>query len=234
MKWLIVTGDDFGMSPGINLGIIEAHHHGILTSAGLMVNRPASEEAVTLARECPILSLGLHLELATDDPELVQVQIERQVARFLELVGTLPTHLDSHHDVHRDPRVLPHVLAWARRGGVPVRGHSEILHVSKFYGQWGGKTHLEQIGVEGILCLLDTELADGVTELTCHPGYVEPGFRSSYAVEREVELRTLCDERVRQAILQRGVELIGFRDLPELAKAGLRHLGDHVGGLPTI
>jgi len=35
-----------------------------------------------------------------------------------------------------------------------------------------------------------------------------------------LELRTLCNERVRQAILQRGIELIGFRDLPEPAKAG--------------
>ena len=226
MKWLIITGDDLGMSPGINLGIVEAHHCGILTSASLLVNRPASEEAAALVRECPVLSPGLHLELATDDPECVHVQIERQVARFLELVGALPTHLDSHHNVHHDPQVLPQVLAWARRSQVPVRGYSEICHVSKFYGQWGGDTHLEQIGVEGLLRLLDEEVRDGVTELACHPGYVEPGFPSSYAAEREVELRTLCDERVRQAILQRGIELIGFRDLPEPAKAGLRHPED--------
>src|SRR5204862_4948409 len=67
---------------------------------------------------------------------------------------------------------------------------------------------------------------DGVTELACHPGYVEAGFRSSYAAEREVELRTLCDERVLQAIRQREIELIGFRDLPGLAKSGLSHPGD--------
>jgi len=143
MKWLIITGDDFGMSSGINLGIIEAHHCGILSSEG----------GRRVARECPVLSLGLHLELATDDPERVHAQIEQQVARFLELVGALPTHLDSHHNVHHEPQVLPHVLAWARRSAVPVRGHSEIRHVSKFYGQWGGDTHLEQIGVEGLLAI---------------------------------------------------------------------------------
>src|SRR2546430_4245759 len=222
MKWLIVTGDDFGMSPGINLGLIEAHHCGILTSASLLVNRPASEAATALARECAVLSLGLDLELATDGPEGVPAQIERQVARFLELVGALPTHLDSHHNVHHEQQVLPHVLAWARRSAVPVRGHSEIRHVSKFYGQWGGDTHLEQIGVEGLLRLLDEEVRDGVTELACHPGYVEAGFRSSYGAERDVELRTRSEERVRQAIRQREIELIGFRDLPGLAKSGLR------------
>jgi len=226
VKWLIITGDDFGMSPGINLGIVEAHHCGILTSASLMVNRPASEAAAALARDCPVLSLGLHLELDAVDPERVHAELERQVARFVELVGALPTHLDSHHNVHHDPRVLPQVLAWTRRVAVPVRGYSEIRHVSKFYGQWDGDTHLEQIGVEGLLRLLDEEVRDSVTELACHPGYVEPGFPSSYASEREVELRTLCDEKVRRAILQRGIALIGFRDFPGLAKSGLRHPGD--------
>jgi predicted glycoside hydrolase/deacetylase ChbG (UPF0249 family) len=220
MKWLIVTGDDFGMSRGINRGVVQAHRDGILTSTSLLVNRPASEEAVALGRECPTLSLGLHLELDANDPERVPAELERQLARFQELVDSGPTHVDSHHDVHHDPRVLPHLLAWARRAGVPVRGHSETRHLQKFYGQWGGETHLEQIGVDGLLRLLDAEIREGVTELTCHPGYVEPGLSSSYAAEREVELRTLCDRRVREAILGREIRLIGFRDLPTILGSG--------------
>src|SRR5207302_10203043 len=121
----------------------------------------------------PDLSRRLQRERATDDPEGDHAQIERQVARFLELVAALPTLLYSHHNVHHEQQVLPHVLTWARRSAVPVRGHSEIRHVSKFYGQWGGDTHLEQIGVEGLLHLLDEEVRDGVTELACHPVYVE-------------------------------------------------------------
>src|SRR5206468_3267974 len=117
------------------------------------------------------------------------------------------------------PRVLPQLLAWARRAGVPVRGHSRARHFSKFYGQWGGETHLEQIGVESLLRLLDAEVRDGVTELNCHPGYVEPGFPSSYAAEREEELRTLCDTRVRHAILEKGIRLIGFREMSSLTTA---------------
>ena len=76
---------------------------------------------------------------------------------------------------------------------------------------------LEQIGVESLLRMLDAEVRDGVTELNCHPGYVEPGFPSSYAAEREKELRTLCDPRVRHAIVEREIRLIGFRELPALA-----------------
>jgi len=127
--------------------------------------------------------------------------------------------VDSHHDVHHDARVLPHVLAGARPVGAPVRGHSEVRHLAKFYGQWGGATHPERIGVEGLMRLLDAELREGVTELSCHPGYVEPEFRSSYLAERELELRTLCDPRVWRALRDRGIQLIGFRDLPARAWA---------------
>jgi chitin disaccharide deacetylase len=217
MKWLIVTGDDVGMSRGINRGIIEAHREGILTSASLLVNGPASEEAAALARACPTLSLGLHLEVDPGHAEQVPAELERQLARFRQLAGAGPTHVDSHHDVHEDPRVLPHLLAWAQGAGVPVRAHGQARRVSRFYGQWGGRTHPERIGVEGLLRLLDAEIREGVTELVCHPGYVEPGFRSSYAAEREVELRTLCNPGVREAIRARQIRLIGFRDLPALA-----------------
>jgi len=217
MKWLIVTGDDFGITSGINRGIVQAHREGILTSTSLMVDRPACEEAATLGRACATLSVGLHLELNPDDPAGIPAELARQLARFVELVGAAPTHADSHHDVHYDRRVLPHALAWSARTGVPLRGCSRARHFPKFYGQWGGETHLEQIGVAGLLRLLDTEIGEGVTELNCHPGYVEAGFPSSYAAEREEELRTLCDERVRQAILEREIRLIGFRELPALA-----------------
>jgi len=221
VKCLIVNGDDFGASRGINRGIVEAHEDGILTSTSLFVDRPASAEAAALGRQHPGLSLGLHLELDPDDPERAAAECERQLARFVELVGEPPTHVDSHHNVHHNPRVLPHVLARAERAGVPVRGHSGARHLGKFYAQWGGRTHAEQVGVEGLLRLLDVEVHEGVTELSCHPGYVEPGFRSSYVAEREVELRTLCDPRVRQAIGHWKIHLIGFRDLRARARAAV-------------
>ncbi len=60
---LIVSADDFGLSPGVNAGIIRAHREGVLTDASLMVNGAAVDEAVELARATPTLSVGLHLVL---------------------------------------------------------------------------------------------------------------------------------------------------------------------------
>jgi chitin disaccharide deacetylase len=60
---LIVSADDFGLSPGVNAGIVRAHRDGILTDASLMVNGAAVDAAVELARATPTLSVGLHLVL---------------------------------------------------------------------------------------------------------------------------------------------------------------------------
>jgi chitin disaccharide deacetylase len=63
-KRLILCADDFGMSAGVNEGIIRAHRDGILTDTSLMVGGAAFAEAITLARNHPTLSVGLHLVLA--------------------------------------------------------------------------------------------------------------------------------------------------------------------------
>ncbi len=60
---LIVNADDFGRSSQINTAIIRAHREGILTTASLMVNEVAAQEAVELARANPRLGVGLHLAL---------------------------------------------------------------------------------------------------------------------------------------------------------------------------
>jgi chitin disaccharide deacetylase len=63
LRRLIVNADDFGRSASINQAVIRAHREGILTTTSLMVNEPALEEAVALARENPALGVGLHLTL---------------------------------------------------------------------------------------------------------------------------------------------------------------------------
>lgn len=60
---LVVTGDDFGLTPGVNEGIVQAHERGILTHASLMATGGAFAEAVRLAGRTPSLSVGVHLML---------------------------------------------------------------------------------------------------------------------------------------------------------------------------
>jgi len=226
VKYLIVNADDFGASCGINRGIVEAHRRGILTSTSLMVNMPAAEEAAGLSREAPDLSVGLHVNFTNEgespvvdiaDLKACRQELQRQFEEFQELMGRLPTHLDSHHHVHRRPRLLPLFLEIASGNGLPLREYSPARYFKKFYGQWDGETHLEWISSENLLRLLDAELQEGITELGCHPGYVDTDFQSIYLTEREAELRTLCDPSVREFLTQRHVSLINFREITQVA-----------------
>ena len=63
MKELILNADDFGLTHGVNEGIIRAHREGILTSTTLMANGSAFDGATSLARANPALGVGCHLVL---------------------------------------------------------------------------------------------------------------------------------------------------------------------------
>jgi chitin disaccharide deacetylase len=75
MRAIIVNGDDFGLTPGVNAGILDAHVRGILTSASLFANAPATEEAIQMALRVPTLDVGCHLVLVDGRPVLPSSQV---------------------------------------------------------------------------------------------------------------------------------------------------------------
>ena len=215
-KLLIVNADDFGASPGVNRGILEAHERGIVTSTSFMVEGPSAREAAEASRAVPALGIGLHVDLGRTPPADaagVRRLLMRQAERFEALMGRRPTHVDSHRNSHLDPVALPEFRALARRWRIPLRGHSRVRLLPSFYGQWHGESHPEQVGVASLLQLLGTRVEPGVTELICHPAYVDAVLDSSYRVEREVERETLCDPDLRRALESLGIRLAGFADL---------------------
>ena len=70
MRRLIINADDFGLTAGVNRAIIEAHTRGIVTSSTLMATGPAFADAVRLAKETPLLSVGCHVVLIDGVPVL--------------------------------------------------------------------------------------------------------------------------------------------------------------------
>jgi len=70
VKRLIVNADDLGLTPGVNRAILEAHRRGIVTSATLMANGAAFDDAVVLSRNAPKLAIGCHVDLIQLSPVL--------------------------------------------------------------------------------------------------------------------------------------------------------------------
>jgi predicted glycoside hydrolase/deacetylase ChbG (UPF0249 family) len=217
VKCLVVNADDFGISDGVNRGILHAHVHGIVTSASLMVAGGAAEAAARLARDHAGLGIGLHWdldELPLEDPDGIRAELSRQLEAFERLMGRPPTHLDSHHHVHRRAEVAPIARELAAGLDLPLREEGGVRYVGGFYGQWEWEvTDLEHVSPDFLIWILRNEVEEGWTEIACHPGFVSGDFTSTYSGEREVEVETLTDPRVRAEIEALGIRLATYAEL---------------------
>ncbi|HJZ75729.1 MAG TPA: ChbG/HpnK family deacetylase [Vicinamibacterales bacterium] len=70
LRQLVVNADDFGLTVGVNDGILDAHDLGILTSTSLFANAPATVDAIRRSRGRPSLGVGAHLTLVDGTPTL--------------------------------------------------------------------------------------------------------------------------------------------------------------------
>lgn len=226
---LIVNADDFGLSPGVNRGIIQSHEHGIVTSTSLMVRYPAAVEAAEYARAHPELSVGLHVDLCEwtyadeqwkvayevvpfANSSAVAEEVARQLNTFRALIGRNPTHLDSHQHVHHSEPLRSLLVQHARALGVVLRDTTpDVRYSGEFYGQSNkGYPYPEGISVESLLKIVKN-LRPGVTELGCHPA-AEADMNGMYRHERVLECKTLCEPLVRKAIVDQGIVLCSFSD----------------------
>jgi chitin disaccharide deacetylase len=81
VRRLIINADDFGLTPGVNRAILEAHSRGIVTSTTLMANASAFDHALQLARSAPSFDVGCHIVLVdgspVSDPSAVRTLTDR-------------------------------------------------------------------------------------------------------------------------------------------------------------
>ena len=226
-RYLIVNADDFGQSVGANRGIIEAHEHGIVTSASLMVRWPHASAAAACAKEHADLSLGLHVDLGEwafrdgewvrlyevvppGDKSAVASEVVWQLDTFRRYAGKDPTHLDSHQHVHRDEPLRSIMVELACELGIPLRDFNQVVsYCGSFYGQSAdGFPYPEGISVEGLINTIKA-MPMGVTELGCHPAD-RNDLDGMYGAERCQELSVLCDPKISMALAELGIELTSF------------------------
>lgn len=67
-KKLIINTDDFGMTSGINYGILNAYLNHSISSISMMINQPHTHEAVAIMEKYAINCVGLHINLTFGDP----------------------------------------------------------------------------------------------------------------------------------------------------------------------
>ena len=187
------------------------------------------------------------------DPDHIQREIAAQVARFVQLTGHPPDHLDSHHHAaYLHPVALEAMLEIARGYHIPlrqVRVDSEdteeavqnLMRVLPIFSEDTARRMVEAVGdvlarqpspplwparlelgfydetatLGDLLVILTNLPPDSLTELMCHPGYVDEVLQSSgYMARREDELAHLTHPATRECVQAEGIELIAFGDIP--------------------
>lgn len=206
-KYLIVNADDFGYSFSVNKGIVEAHAKGIVTSTSVMVDAIAAHEAKELS-QYPDLSIGLHFELK--EIKNVQAELDRQIEKFISIVGVEPDHLDTHKK-HTTTEGIKEVLQeYADKLKVPVRDFGYAKFVDSFFG-----FHSDgDVSVDRLKAAID-EATDTYNEIMCHVGYSDDYLRehSSYNDPREQELGSVCDSAIKRYIQQKGLTLCNWKQV---------------------
>ncbi|MFN7998844.1 MAG: ChbG/HpnK family deacetylase [Bryobacteraceae bacterium] len=163
-KRIVFNADDFGFTPDVNRGIVDAHCKGILTATTLMANGEAFAQAVQMAKDTPSLDIGCHLVLVGGRsvlppfdpfPETVTVllralaarrirpyeELAAQVRRVLE-AGLQPTHLDTHKHTHLAPPVLEALARISEEFAIPWVRRPFDLPISALRGgaPWATRT----------------------------------------------------------------------------------------------
>jgi chitin disaccharide deacetylase len=142
---VIVNADDLGFSQAVNEATFDLVAAGRISSATIMANAPATDEAARRAARFPRCSFGVHLNLTQFEPlttgrgadllvdghgemsranETTRAGPALLRAVYLEFcaqiervasLGVRISHLDSHHHVHTRPFVFPVLKAVQKR-----------------------------------------------------------------------------------------------------------------------
>jgi len=133
---LVVNADDLGLTRGVNDGIFDAHDLGILTSASLFANAPATADAIARSRLRPSLGVGAHLALVDGAPTLPPDDVPTLVAgdgRFHDswqpFIAACLRRRVSMDDVERE---LTAQIARLLRAGVSLTHLDAHKHVHAF------------------------------------------------------------------------------------------------------
>jgi len=92
LRRLIVNADDFGLTPGVNRAIAQAHRGGVVTSSTLMATGIAFDDAVAVARSLPRLSVGCHVLLVDGQSilprETIPDLVDKASGQFYPTLGS--------------------------------------------------------------------------------------------------------------------------------------------------
>ena len=241
MTKLIINADDFGLSEGVNYGIISAYKSGVVRSTSTMANMPGFEHAMELLKENENLGCGVHMTMSCYKPVLSNLKtivdengyfirrITNEVIENMDLdeiyeefcaqiekvrAKTNITHLDSHHHVHTLEKLRPVIERVLEKYDLPIRGGFEYdFNYSKIIPLID-TFYGENVSEDYFVKKIDYLKSYEIADIMCHPAYVDDFLMktTSYSMARINEYKILTSKDTKDFI-QDNFLLTNYREL---------------------
>lgn len=241
MTKLIINADDFGLSEGVNYGIISAYKSGVVRSTSTMANMPGFEHAMELLKENENLGCGVHMTMSCYKPVLSNLKtivdengyfirrITNEVIENMDLdeiyeefcaqiekvrAKTNITHLDSHHHVHTLEKLRPVIERILEKYDLPIRGGFEYdFNYSKIIPLID-TFYGENVSEDYFVKKIDYLKSYEIADIMCHPAYVDDFLMktTSYSMARINEYKILTSKDTKDFI-QDNFLLTNYREL---------------------
>lgn len=252
MRSLIVNADDCNLTSGVTHAILECHDQGIVSSTSWLINLPSKPDEVAAVRDSRI-GVGLHLNVSLGAPVLKAEDIfslvteeglfkkksdhelhpplagdlvkeyTAQIALFEQKFDRLPTHLDTHHQLHDQPIFMLALSQVAREKKLPIRRsalmqsadfnrtYPGIVTTQALYGNLDAKAFWTLEKLEEVL----STFLPGTAEIMCHPGILDAELqqKTSMTTAREKEHVLFSSPNLKSVLEKHKIKLINFSQL---------------------
>ena len=234
-KRLILNADDFGLTSGINYGILHAYLHHSISSISLMVNAPQTLEAVEIIKRYQMNCVGIHVNITLgkpvsapcDVPSLINEhgyfhqsdwwfqnraqedelirEFDNQIHLFEKLTGQKPNHINYHHRYDFYQYYPALAKHLFEKYQLPMR-------LERDYADYPYEYALNQsffIDTQGKL--IDYLTADFI-EMPCHIGFVDQDIMqlSSLNLQRMKDSYLVNSQAFQLEYQQMGYQLVGW------------------------
>jgi len=204
--------EDFSRRPNLGVGI----HLNITLGSPVA---PKSDVRSLLAGD----RFGKHDEefFKRIDKKALYTEYKAQIEHFEEWFGKPPTHIDTHHHLHRFQTVFDVFIELAEEFGVPFRLSDCVdLAVRQRFEKRGiiltdhlipdidPFPHFRKARLKEVL----SKLPEGVVELMTHPAVIDEELKriSSFVAPRADELEALGDPSLRSLLAKSNIELVHY------------------------
>ncbi|EQL90286.1 ydjC-like family protein, partial [Vibrio parahaemolyticus VP232] len=236
------NADDFGLTQGVNNGIVKSHQDGVVKSTTMMVGMDAEQNAIELAHQNPDLKIGVHLRFTagaplTEHPNLTNGRTH--FVKYSELWNKQDFEAQAVYDEAKAQ--IDHFLSLGQRSVILIviimlirtprffllfrnSRKSTACHFAEWYLSSTNDDKLfltdefydQKVSLDGLMQhLLSLKENYDVVEVMCHPAYADQPLimKSGYALQRELELQVLTSPILKEQLAQHGIAVTDYSAL---------------------